>query len=61
MDKQNHAFQVLYGHDLIGQVERFSGKEVAKEMYESGRLLGGEACMWSEKGKELSSHGISKK
>lgn len=43
---------MLYGQDLIGQIERVSGKDVATEMYESGRLLGGEACMWAEKGKK---------
>lgn len=43
---------MLYSQDLIGQIERVSGKEIAADMYESGRLLGGEACMWAEKGKK---------
>lgn len=47
------VFKVLYGHDLLGQIERVSGEAVAKDMYDSGRLLGAEACMWAEKGKEL--------
>ncbi|ODM95998.1 Chitooligosaccharidolytic beta-N-acetylglucosaminidase [Orchesella cincta] len=43
------SWHVLYSQDLIGQIANVSGEAVANEMYESGRLLGGEACMWSEK------------
>ncbi|XP_021948017.1 chitooligosaccharidolytic beta-N-acetylglucosaminidase isoform X1 [Folsomia candida] len=44
------TWQVIYANDILGQVENLVGREKMMELYESGKLLGGVATLWSEKG-----------
>lgn len=43
------TWQVIYANDILGQVENLVGREKMMELYESGKLLGGVATLWSEK------------
>jgi len=39
----------VYANDILGQVERQVGREKMEELYNTGKLMGGTATLWSEK------------
>jgi hypothetical protein len=45
----HYPYKVIYANDILGQVERQVGTQRMQELYDSGKLMGGVATLWSEK------------
>jgi len=39
----------MYAYDIMTLAEKLVGKAKAEELYNTGKIFGGEAALWSEK------------